>query len=192
MFCGSSAGNKPVYIEEARKLGQVLLENNIGLVYGGASVGLMGILADTIIAGGGRATGIIPNFFSKKEIAHASLTELIYVDSMHERKNLMVERSDAFITLPGGFGTLDETFEVLTWAQLDLHTKPVGLLNINNFFDSMLTQADHMVAEGFVRQAHRNMLLVDTDPVALVHAMQRYQPVKLEKWLDRIKDPGLR
>ncbi len=187
VFCGSSAGNNSLYRDAAVELGNVLLSQDIGLVYGGASVGLMGIVADTVLEGGGRATGVIPNFFSKTEIAHPSLTELHYVDSMHERKNMMVELSDGFISLPGGFGTLDELFEVMTWAQLDLHVKPVGLLNISGYYDRLLELFDHMVNEGFVKQAHRDMMLVNSSPSPLVEAMKSYQPVKLEKWLNRIK-----
>ncbi|MCX6269768.1 MAG: TIGR00730 family Rossman fold protein [Bacteroidetes bacterium] len=187
VFCGSSAGSNPVYAESARQLGMLLTVRKIKLIYGGASVGIMGVLADTMLEQGGEVIGVIPSFFSKKEIAHNGLTDLIFAESMHARKQIMTGLSDGFIALSGGFGTMDELFEVLTWAQLDLHQKPIGMLNINHYFDDLLRFFDHMVAEKFVKEPHRQMVLSAEEPGDLLDMMLDYRPVILEKWLNRIK-----
>lgn len=187
VFCGSSPGSDPVYAESAKTLGTILAEQNIKLIYGGAGVGLMGVLADSMLEKGGQVTGVIPSFFSKKEIAHQNLGELLFVDSMHERKLLMAKLSEGFLALPGGFGTMDELFEVLTWSQLDLHQKPIGILNISGYYDHLLAFFDHMTGEKFVKVPHRQMVLSSGDPADLIKQMKNYQPVRLEKWLNRIK-----
>ena len=168
VFCGSSAGNRPVYLEAARELGRLLAERGIGLVYGGASVGLMGELADAVLAGGGESIGVIPRRLVDRELAHAGLTELHVVETMHERKALMAGLSDAFVVLPGGAGTLDELFEALTWAQLGLHAKPIVLLDVEDFFEPLVALADHLAEEGFVRREHRALLGVERDPAVLL------------------------
>ena len=163
VFCGSHSGGPPVYRAAARLLGTLLAERGIGLVYGAGHVGLMGVLADAALAAGGQVVGVIPQSLVDRELAHRGLTELIVVDTMHRRKAVMAECSDAFLALPGGYGTLDETFEILTWAQLGIHTKPVGLLNVAGFFDGLLSWLDHAVREGFIKATHRHMLAVDGD-----------------------------
>jgi uncharacterized protein (TIGR00730 family) len=185
VFAGSSAGTRPEYRQAAQQLGQVLAERRIGLVYGGARVGLMGAVADAALAGGSEVIGVIPSALVAKEIAHTGLTELRVVASMHERKALMADLSDAFVALPGGWGTLEECFEVLTWAQLGLHQKPCGLLNVAGYFDGLLTFAAHTVAEGFVRPEHHGMLAVADSPGRLLEALERHRPPLVEKWLDR-------
>ena len=168
VFCGSSPGARPAYLAAARELGELLAARGIGLVYGGASVGLMGELADAVLAAGGEAIGVIPGRLLDREIAHAGLTELHVVETMHERKALMAELSDAFVMLPGGAGTLDEFFEALTWRQLGLHSKPLALLDVDGFVGPLLALADHLVAEGFVLPEFRALLLVERDPAALL------------------------
>jgi uncharacterized protein (TIGR00730 family) len=187
VFCGSAAGVREAYSGLAVALGKALLARNLELVYGGAGIGLMGAIADTVLDGGGRVTGIIPDFFSRKEIAHTGLLDLIYVPSMHERKRRMAEMSDGFIALPGGYGTLDELFEITTWAQLDLHRKPVGILNAEGYFDELFRFMDHMSAEGFVRPAHQQMILRDNDPENLLSRMAAYEAPEQSKWIDLIK-----
>jgi uncharacterized protein (TIGR00730 family) len=157
-----------VYADAARRLGVLLADRGIGLVYGAGHVGLMGILADAVLSAGGCVVGVIPQGLVDRELAHTGLTELIVVDTMHQRKALMAERSDAFIALPGGYGTLDETFEILTWAQLGLHTKPIGVLNVAGFFDGLLSWLDHAVQEGFIKTRHRDLLVVDADAERLL------------------------
>jgi uncharacterized protein (TIGR00730 family) len=169
VFAGSSSGARPEYRETTRRLGDLLAERGHRLVYGGGSVGLMGALADTVLAGGGDVTGVIPEFLATREIAHAGLTELLIVHSMHARKALMAERADAFLAIPGGLGTLDELFEMLTWAQLGLHAKPCGLLNVAGYYDGMIQFLDRAVHDGFVRGEHRDRLVVDSDVVRLLN-----------------------
>ncbi|HEX3313898.1 MAG TPA: TIGR00730 family Rossman fold protein [Gemmataceae bacterium] len=163
VFCGSLHGNRPVYADTARALGQAMAHRQIELVYGGGHVGLMGVVADSVLDAGGRAIGVIPQALVERELAHDRLTELHVTASMHERKALMVGLSDAFVALPGGFGTADEWFEILTWAQLNLHDKPVGLLDVAGFFDPLLTWIDRTVEEGFVKKQHRDKLFVERD-----------------------------
>jgi len=171
VFCGSRMGASAVYREAARDFGARLAERGLGLVYGGGRVGLMGVLADAVLAGGGHAWGVIPRALADREVAHGSLTELELVTSMHERKARMADLADAFVALPGGLGTLDEWFEIWTWAQLGIHHKPLGLLNIEGYFDPLLAFLDRAVAEGFVHPEHRAMAAVDDDPARLLDRM---------------------
>ena len=182
VYCGSSAGTGDIYIAAARELGELLLEQEIDLVYGGSNLGIMGAIADTVLEGGGNVTGIIPHALHGKEIAHTGLTELHVVDSMHERKSLMAVLSDGFIALPGGFGTLEEIIEVITWGQLGFHDKPCGLLNVNGYFDHLLAFLDHSHAEGFLHPQHRSMLLVADTPAGLLKQFEDYVPPTVEKW----------
>jgi uncharacterized protein (TIGR00730 family) len=181
--CGSSSGINGIYIETARKLGIALVSRNLELVYGGARVGLMGELANSVMHSGGTAIGVIPQFLADR-VSHRGLTELHIVGTMHERKQMMSELSDAFIALPGGFGTLEEITELLTWAQLGFHKKPCGLLNVAGYYDSFLSFLDHSVSEGFMKQEHRDMLLVCDDPSALLDRFSSYAAPKVEKWID--------
>ena len=185
VFTGSSAGIRVEYREAAQRFGRLLAERGIGLVYGGARVGLMGAVADATLASGGTVVGVIPQGLVNKEIAHTGLTDLRVVASMHERKAAMAELSDAFVALPGGWGTLEEFFEVLTWSQLGLHRKACGLLNVAGYFDGLLAFADHAVNERFLRQQNREMVLVAAEPAQLLDRLTRYEPPAVEKWLDR-------
>ena len=191
VFCGSSMGRQSLYADHAVKLAKYLLAEKITLVYGGANVGLMGVLADTMLAGGGKVIGVMPKSLVEREVAHTSLTEMHIVDGMQERKALMADLSDAFIALPGAYGTLDELFEVLTWNQLGIINKPIGLLNPDGFFDPLLQMLDHSVAEKFLRPEHRNMLLTGTDFEILIQELEKYQPVVAEKWIERLKAGGI-
>jgi uncharacterized protein (TIGR00730 family) len=176
VFCGSRSGSRPEYARAAGELGRVLAERGIELVYGGGSVGLMGTLADAVLAAGGRVTGVIPEALATKEVAHWGLTELHVVPSMHVRKATMARLADAFIALPGGFGTLEELFEIVTWAQLGLHQKPAGLLNTAGFFDALLALVDHTVTEEFVRPENRELLLEAKEPADLLDQLERTRP----------------
>ena len=168
VFCGSSTGKRPEYAEAARRLGTAIARRGLELVYGAGHVGLMGVLADASLAAGGRVVGMIPRSLVDRELAHVGLTELLVVETMHERKALMAERSQAFLALPGGYGTLDELFEILTWAQLGIHSHPVGLVNIAGYFDPLLAWIDGAVEGGLLREKHRAMLLVGDDPEELL------------------------
>ncbi|KGP90130.1 lysine decarboxylase [Pontibacillus chungwhensis BH030062] len=168
VFCGSSEGASAAYKEDAVRLGSLLAQQGITLVYGGSSVGLMGAVADTVLAEGGEAIGVIPKKLVEREIAHASLTELYVVDSMHERKAKMAELSDAFITLPGGAGTLEEFFEVYTWAQIGIHQKPFGILNTNQYYTPLISLFDHMVEQKFLKKDNRDMVMVEESPESLL------------------------
>jgi uncharacterized protein (TIGR00730 family) len=174
-----------VYVETAAGLGRLLAGRGIGVVYGGARVGLMGTLADAALAAGGEVIGVIPAGLVAREVAHTGLTDLRIVKSMHERKALMSDLADAFVALPGGWGTLEEFFEVLTWAQLGLHRKPCGLLNVHGYFDTLLDFLDHTVREGFVRIEHSSMIAVAATPEALFERLAAAAPPAVEKWLDR-------
>ena len=187
VFCGSSMGSKAIYADTARRLGYFLLQKNITLVYGGANVGLMGILADTMLAENGRVIGVMPKSLVEREVAHPGLTEMHIVDGMQERKALMADLSDAFISLPGAYGTLDELFEVLTWNQLGIVNKPVGLINAGGFYDHLISMLDHAVAEKFLRPEHRSALLMDDDFDQLLQKLETYQPSVAEKWIERLK-----
>ncbi|WP_461134783.1 LOG family protein [Spirosoma lituiforme] len=187
VFCGSSPGNDPLLMETAYKLGQQLAMNGIDLVYGGARVGLMGAVADGALSSKGRVIGVLPVFLQTKEIAHEGLTELVLTESMHERKLKMHELSDGAIALPGGYGTLEEYFEMLTWAQLGLHKKPVALLNVNGFYDGLLTLAKTMVASGLLKPVNREMMLVSDTIDDLLARMAAYQAPLVGKWLTPTK-----
>lgn len=185
VYCGSSPGRLDAYATAARALATSLVEQNIRLVYGGANVGIMGLLADTVLQLGGEVVGVIPEALVQKEVAHTGLTKLYVTQSMHERKTLMAELSNGFIALPGGIGTLEELFEVWTWAQLGFHDKPCGLLNIEGYFDSLALFLDHAVAEQFVKQPHRSMLIVESDPEAILERFRNYTPPVVGKWLEK-------
>ena len=172
VYCGAAFGANAVYADSARALAQVLVEHNIGLVYGGGNVGLMGVIADEVMRLGGEATGVIPRALVEREVGHSGLTRLFVVKDMHERKAMMAELSDGFIALPGGMGTLEELFEMLTWSQLGIHAKPVGVLNINGFYDRLIGFIGHLQGEGFVRAEHGALMLVDAAPLALVQRLQ--------------------
>lgn len=188
VFCGSSMGSNPAYKDEAEKLGILLANKDITLVYGGGNIGLMGVLADSNLQANGRCIGVMPGRLIDLEIAHDNLSDLIVVDSMHERKGKMAELSDGFIALPGGFGTLDELSEALTYNQLRLYDKPVGILNINGYFDHILDFFDRGVEEGFVRAEHRDNLIISDDTEELLRKMMDYTPVSIGKWIDEIKE----
>ena len=184
VFCGASTGNRPAYADAARALAALLVERNLTLIYGGGSIGIMGVLADATLASGGRVVGVLPEHLSHREVAHAGVTEMHIVASMHERKALMARRADAFIALPGGLGTLEELFEVLTWSQLGLHTKPCALLNVDGYFDPLIAFLDQAVAREFVQSRHRDMLLIDSDPAGLLDRIGSYTAPVVERWLD--------
>jgi uncharacterized protein (TIGR00730 family) len=168
VFCGSRSGTSPAYAEAARSLGRLLVARGLGLVFGGGHVGLMGAIADAVLAAGGKAIGVIPQGLVNRELAHAGCTTLHVTQSMHDRKALMADLSDAFIALPGGCGTLDETFEILTWAQLGLHSKPIGLLNVEGFYDGLLAYLEHTARQGFIKPADRGLLLHAAQPEELL------------------------
>jgi uncharacterized protein (TIGR00730 family) len=183
VYCGSSGGRYSDYAAATAELGRTLAERGLSLVYGGASKGLMGILADAVLDAGGSVSGVIPRVLRDKEIAHDGLTELHVVESMHERNSLMAVLSDGFIAMPGGFGTLEEIIETLTWGQLRFHDKPCGLLNVNGYFDHLLKYLDVAEREGFVRKEHREMLLVHDDPNSLLGMFERYTAPDIQKWI---------
>ncbi|MFD8494368.1 TIGR00730 family Rossman fold protein [Amycolatopsis sp. NPDC059657] len=182
VFCGSSMGNSPEYAAAAAALGTLLASRGIGLVYGGASVGTMGAVADAALAAGGEVIGVIPEALSSVEISHPGLTELHIVADMHERKAKMAALSDGFLALPGGAGTLEELFEIWTWAQLGLHTKPLGLVDVAGYYAPLRVFVDHMVTEGFLRPAHRDFIVVDPDPAVLLDAFATYEPPARPDW----------
>ena len=183
VFCGSSPGAKPQYLDIARELGTTLAKENITLVYGGASVGLMGAVADAVIAAGGNVIGVIPQILMTKEVAHHGLKDLRVVSSMHERKALMAELAEGFIALPGGYGTFEELFEIITWAQLGLHQKPVGVLNVEGYYEPLLQMVATCLSEQFIREQHKGLLLVDKTPSALLEKFRRYKAPELPKWI---------
>jgi len=185
VFCGSNLGARAAYRDAARALGKEMTRRGIGLVFGGSNIGLMGVIADTVLDAGGEAIGIMPFHLVRKEIAHRQLTELRVVNSMHERKALMADLADGFIALPGGFGTYDELCEVVTWAQLGLHQKPCGLLNVAGYYDALVAMFDHATQEGFVRRAHREMLIISSDVDEMLNQMEAYQTPVVEKWITR-------
>lgn len=184
VFCGSNRGANAAYAAAAEHTARELASRGIGLVYGGGNIGLMGVLADAMLRTEGQVIGVIPEALMAKEVGHRGLPDLRIVKTMHERKALMAELSDAFIALPGGFGTYDELFEVLTWAQLGLHAKPCGLLNINGFFDPLLRFLDHAVEERFLRAGHRSLVVVESDPAGLLDHLARHHPRHERKWID--------
>ena len=186
MFCGASPGARPVYREATSELARLLVANGIGVVYGGGGVGLMGALADAVLEEGGEVIGVIPRALVDREIAHRDVADMRVVGSMHERKALMAELADAFVALPGGLGTLEELFEVYTWAQLGLHRKPCALLDVAGYYDGIADFLTHAVEERFVREEHREMLIVESDPRVLLERLRDFRPdAALPKWIDR-------
>jgi uncharacterized protein (TIGR00730 family) len=185
VFCGSSPGALPAYAEAAVELGRTIASRGVGLVYGGGSVGIMGVIADAALRAGGEVIGVIPRALWEREVGHTALTELRVVGSMHERKSQMADLADAFVALPGGVGTLEEFFEIWTWAMLGLHRKPCGLLNVAGYYAPLLAFLDHSVEQGFVREAHRAIVLVDNDPRALLARLAEYQSPVTARWIDR-------
>lgn len=183
VFCGSSPGRGSAYLHAAEQLGQLMAQRGIGLVYGGASVGLMGAVANAVLAAGGQVTGVIPQALVAREVAHNGLEDLRIVGSMHERKALMADLSDAFVALPGGIGTLEELFEVWTWTQLGNHTKPCGVLNVNGFYSTLGLFLDHVVEEGFLKSVHRDMLQVASTPATLLDRLATWHPPQETKWI---------
>jgi len=185
VYCGSSTGNQPVYREAAEAMGSILAARGIGLVYGGGNVGLMGLVADAVLAGGGEVIGVIPQSLADREIAHAGVTDLRIVDSMHTRKWMMADLSDAFIAMPGGFGTFEEFFEAVTWTQLGVHRKPCGLLNAGGFYSPLAIFIDQAVTEGFIKPVHRATVIVDDDPARLLDGLASVTLPDVPKWIRR-------
>ena len=185
LFCGASPGTNPAYRDAAIEFGDTLAKRNIRLVYGGGSVGLMGVAADACLAAGGQVTGVIPRMLMEKEVGHKGVTKMHVVETMHERKALMTELSDGFVALPGGYGTLDELFESLTWLQLAYHTKPIGLYNVNGFFDALISFLDHARDERFLRDLHRDSLQVSANLGSLIGKLENATAPDTSKWLDR-------
>lgn len=185
VFCGSSFGTNEIFKSQAILLGNKLAEENIGLVYGGANVGLMGAVADGVLQKGGEVFGVLPIFLQSKEIAHDRLTELFLVETMHERKTKMNELCDGVIALPGGFGTLEEFFEMLTWAQLGLHKKPIAILNIDGFYDSLITFIQTTVDKGFLKKVNQDMMIISENIEELLHKMKNYQAPTVGKWITK-------
>ena len=182
-YCGSSPGINAVYADAARMLGYALVKNDLSLVYGGGHVGLMGILADAVLDAGGEVTGIIPKALMETEVGHHHLTRLLVVKDMHERKALMAEHADGFIAMPGGIGTLEELFEALTWAQLGFHEKPVGVFNVDGFYDKLIEFLDHQTSQGFLRAEHRDLLMIQTNPSALIEQLKNFTMPAGVSWL---------
>lgn len=185
IYCGSSSGRLEAYGSAACALAEALVSRNIGLVYGGAGIGIMGMVANQVLKLGGQAIGVIPKALAHKEVAHKNLTELHVTQSMHERKMLMAELADGFIALPGGIGTLEELFEIWTWAQLGFHNKPCGLLNVEGYYDSLIGFLDHVLAEQFVKKEHHALLLVETNPHTLLDRFINYQPPAVRHWVGK-------
>jgi hypothetical protein len=183
IYCGSSTGRNPVFADATRRLGSELAARGIDIVYGGGNVGLMGVVADAVLAAGGRVTGVIPHGLVAREMAHQGLTQLHVVASMHERKALMAELADGFITLPGGFGTLEEFCEAVTWTQLGVHAKPCGLLNVDGYYDALLEFFAQGLAEGFLRPTHREIVVADADPVALLDRVVAWKAPAVAQWV---------
>jgi uncharacterized protein (TIGR00730 family) len=184
VFCGSNSGLSPVYSRAAHDLGVSLADRGLGLVYGGGNIGLMGVIADAVLERGGQAVGVIPQALVDKELAHIRLTDLRIVRSMHESKALMADLADAFIALPGGYGTLEEFCEILTWTQLGLHAKPSGLLNVAGFYDPFLSLIDHAVQQGFIRTEHRSLIIVGDEPESLLDQVMQFKPAAAPKWIE--------
>src|SRR5262245_44282482 len=185
VFCGSSVGGNGAYADSARRFGEAMVRRGLGLVFGAGHIGLMGVLADAVLAAGGEAVGVIPQALVDRELAHGRLSQLHIVGTMHQRKALMADLADGFAALPGGFGTADELFEILTWAQLGLHAKPIGLLNTAGYFDGLMAWIDHCVRERFLRPEHRDMLALSADSEVLLDTLVRHQPAsQVPKWID--------
>jgi uncharacterized protein (TIGR00730 family) len=190
VYCGSSSGITPNYADAARKLAQALVERKIALVYGGGNVGLMGIIADEVMRLGGHVTGVIPKALVRKEVGHRQITELHVVENMHERKAMMADLADGFIAMPGGIGTLEELFEVMTWAQLGFHDKPIGVLNVDGYYDALLAFLQHTVRQGFLRPQHASLLMVESDVAALLHRFETFEAEPHDKFLNRVREQG--
>lgn len=188
VFCGSSVGIDDIYSEVARELGRIVVQENLTVIYGGGNVGLMGILADIVLESGGKIIGVMPEHIVNLEIAHENLSQLHIVRDMQERKTLMAKLSDGFITLPGGIGTLDELAEMMSYNQLRISDKPIGILNVNNYFERLLYFFDHAVEEGFIRAEHRNNLIVEEDVKTMIQKLRNYEPVGIENWINEIKN----
>lgn len=186
VFCGASSGADPVFSQAAANFGQTLARHRIELVWGGGHVGLMGVVADAVLNAGGAAYGVIPGFMAERELAHPRATEMVVVDSMHARKAAMARRAEAFVALPGGLGTMDELFEILTWSQLHIHHNPVGLLNVNGFFEPFLAMVRHMVQAGFVQQIHLDRIHVAADAEALLESMRQHRPLEGD-WIGKVQ-----
>lgn len=185
VYCGSNPGRVPEYVAAGERLGRLLAERGIGLVYGGSSLGVMGAVANAALAGGAEVIGVIPSALATREVAHPRLSELVVVESMHERKAKMAELSDAFVALPGGWGTMEEIFEALTWAQLGLHRKPCGLLNVAGYFDHLEAFLEHAMGEAFVRAEYKPMMMVEEDPEKLLERFRSYEPPRVKKWISK-------
>jgi len=183
IFCGSQRGREPLYAAAAADMARLLAQHGITVVYGGGHVGMMGVLAEATLAAGGKVIGVIPEGLKRRELAHSNLTQLIVTRTMHERKQRMAELSDGFVALPGGFGTFEEFCEIVTWAQLGLHEKPCGLLNVNGYYDPLLAMFDHALHEGFLRPQYRGLVLTASESAALLAEMRGWRPPALEKWL---------
>ena len=190
VYCGSSFGITLNYTNAARNLAQALVERNIALVYGGGNVGLMGVIADEVMRLGGHVTGVIPNALLQKEVGHRKITELHVVDNMHERKAMMAELADGFIAMPGGIGTLEELFEVMTWSQLGFHDKPIGVLNVGGYYDALLAFLQHTVEQGFLKPHHPSLLMVESDVSALLHRFETFEAEPHDKLLNRVREQG--
>lgn len=184
VFCGSNTGNDPAFAASAKALGREMALQQLELIYGGGRIGIMGVLADAVLEAGGRVTGVIPDFLHSKEIAHTGLTRLIRVESMHERKRIMQELAEGFIALPGGFGTMEEIFEMITWAQLGLHRKPIAFLNVSGFYDPLIAFTNSMVAKALVSRPNHDILLFEDDVSKLLNSMRSYIPLVVPKWID--------
>lgn len=185
VFCGSSSGNDPYIVKESYELGLTMAKKNMTLVYGAAKIGIMGRVAEAVLENNGKAIGVIPKFLQTKEIVHDGLTELIVTENMHDRKVIMYEKSDGFIIIPGGFGTMDEFFEITTWGQLGLHTKPIGILNINGYYDALISQCKTMVERGFLKQENFDAVVVDDTIDGILEKMNNYVPLPAPKWLNK-------
>ena len=185
VYCGSNSGRRPEYTRAARRLGALLAEEGLGLVYGGASVGVMGAIANAALAGGAEVIGVIPRALATREVAHSGLSDLHLVESMHERKAKMAQLSDGFVALPGGWGTIEEIFEALTWAQLGLHRKPCGLLNVAGYYDHLGAFLEHAMTEAFVKPEYRPMILLEDDPATLLKRFRSYDAPQVRKWISK-------
>ena len=185
VFCGASPGKRPVYLDAARRVGRTLAARGMKMVYGGGSVGMMGAVADACMEAGGEVIGVITQRLQDLEVGHPGLTQMHIVETMHQRKAMMAELADGFVSLPGGVGTLEEMFEVFTWAQLEIHSKPCGLLNVEGYYDRLYEFLEHVVEERFLLREHGEMLLLGEDIDALLERMMAFEPVQLEKWVDR-------
>lgn len=185
MFCGSSSGNDDAIVKQSKDLGQIMAKRNITLVYGAAQIGIMGTVAKAVLEHDGKAIGVVPHFLSTKEIVHAELTELIETKTMHDRKVIMYDKSDGFMIIPGGFGTMDEFFEIATWGQLGLHTKPIGILNSNGYYDALISQCETMVSKGFLPEANFKAIQTDGTIEGLLKKMENFKPLPAPKWLNK-------